>query len=141
MLDVLPGCIARATRTAAPPAPIHRPSLTRDDFASFLDAVLVDFSSGGAQVEERDSRAVPRRLGYFSAARTVGPDDQETPTWKIFANMIVAATGYEQERSRHQPPTGWFPHCHASNDGRDGAGPARVKSASGIATRSSEFDP
>jgi hypothetical protein len=34
-------------------------------------------------------------LTAFSWARVDAQGDQETPTWGLFAEMIVAATGYE----------------------------------------------
>jgi hypothetical protein len=71
---------------------------TRDDFANFLDAVLADFRSAGES--EWENATLERFLdGFaaFAAAREVDRDrgDQEAPTWGLFAEMIVAATGYE----------------------------------------------
>jgi hypothetical protein len=70
---------------------------TRDDFANFLDAVLADFRSAGES--EWENATLERFLDGFAASSSARQvfhrGDQETPTWRLFADMIVAATGYE----------------------------------------------
>jgi len=69
---------------------------SRDDFADFLQAVLQDYESGGkAEWENATVERLLDGLTAFSWARVDGQGDQETPTWRLFAEMIVAATGYE----------------------------------------------
>jgi hypothetical protein len=69
---------------------------SRDDFADFLQAVLQDYEGGGRT--EWENGTLDRFLDALAAvswARSAGGGDEETPTWKVFAEMIVAAAGYE----------------------------------------------
>jgi hypothetical protein len=69
---------------------------TRDDFARFLSAVLTDFRSTGAA--EWENGTLDRFLDGFAAfagARVVGDPDQEQASWRLFAEIVQAATGYE----------------------------------------------
>jgi hypothetical protein len=71
---------------------------TRGDFARFLAAVLADFRSTG--VVEWENGTLDRFLDGFSAfagARVVEAleIDQERASWRLFAEIVWAATGYE----------------------------------------------
>lgn len=68
----------------------------RDDFAAFMRAVLWDYRAGGeAEWENGTLGRFLDALAAFASARVAEHDGQETPTWRLFAEMIVAATGYE----------------------------------------------
>lgn len=71
---------------------------TRDDFARFLSAVLADFrSTGEAEWENGTLDRFLDGLAAFADARvveTLGPD-QELASWRLFAEILQAATGYE----------------------------------------------
>jgi len=72
--------------------------LTRDDFAGFLQRVLADFRSGGSSEWENDTlERFLDGLAAFACAREVdrNADEQETATWRLFAEIVAAATGYE----------------------------------------------
>lgn len=81
----------RATR--ASPARVA----SRDDFASFVEVVLGDFEVGGGATEWQNATLADflDGLTMFAEARVVGVEGQEEPSWRLFAEMIVAATGYE----------------------------------------------
>ncbi len=71
---------------------------TREDFARFLVAVLADFRATGAS--EWENGTLDRFLDAFAAfADTrvvdVPEQDQEHASWRLFAGMVQAATGYE----------------------------------------------
>jgi hypothetical protein len=69
---------------------------SRDDFADFMQAVLQDYEAGGEQQWENGTlHRFLDALSAFGWARVVDGGDQETPSWQLFAEMIVAATGYE----------------------------------------------
>jgi hypothetical protein len=67
---------------------------TRDDFATFIEGVFSDYPV------ERTVRNGRTRVSMASStlsrgaagARVVGRRDQETPSWRTFAALIVAAT-------------------------------------------------
>jgi hypothetical protein len=68
----------------------------RDQFADFLEVVLGDFTFSGHR--EWENNTLERFLGAlaaYSEARVIGMKDQDMPAWRLFAEMIVAATGYE----------------------------------------------
>ena len=68
----------------------------RGDFADFLSAVLSDFGATGAC--EWENGTLDRFLDAFSAfaaARVVDMPDQEDASWRLFAQLVQAATGYE----------------------------------------------
>jgi uncharacterized protein YggL (DUF469 family) len=68
----------------------------RDDFADLVLAVLEDFRRGGeAEWENGTLDRFLDGLAAFADARVVDGGDQERATWRLFAQMIVAATGYE----------------------------------------------
>ncbi|WP_221326754.1 hypothetical protein [Actinoplanes sp. L3-i22] len=71
---------------------------TRDDFARFLSAVLADFQSrGAAEWENGTLTRFLDGLSAFAGAR-VGdaPEyDQEQASWRLFAEILRSATGYE----------------------------------------------
>jgi len=68
----------------------------RDQFANFLEIVLGDYTfSGHREWENNTLERFLDGLASFAEARVLGTQDQETPTWQLFAQMIVAATGYE----------------------------------------------
>jgi hypothetical protein len=71
---------------------------TRDDFAGFVSAVLVDFRSTGKV--EWENGSLDRFLDGLSAfadtrLAEVSNLDQERPSWRLFAEIVWAATGYE----------------------------------------------
>jgi hypothetical protein len=71
---------------------------TRDDFARFLSAVLADFRSTGEA--EWENGTLDRFLDGLSAFAEAGvgeaPEpDQEQASWRSFAEIVRAATGYE----------------------------------------------
>jgi len=69
---------------------------SREDFADFLSAVLSDFRATGATGWENGT--LDRFLDAFSAfaaARVVDMPNQEHASWRLFAQLVQAATGYE----------------------------------------------
>jgi len=71
---------------------------TRDDFARFLAAVLADFRSNGHATWENSSLdRFLDGLSAFADARVVNAPklDQEQASWRLFAEIVRAATGYE----------------------------------------------
>lgn len=71
--------------------------VTRDDFADFLEVVLGDLRLGCGD-REWENATLDRfleALATFALARVIDAEDQEAPRWALFAEMIVAATGYE----------------------------------------------
>jgi hypothetical protein len=69
---------------------------SRDEFATFLERVLTDYgTSGRGEWENTTLESFLDALGAFAGARLVDRDNQEEPTWQLFAEMIVAATVYE----------------------------------------------
>lgn len=103
---VISRCTARAPRcqdlkmayetgraTTANPSNVK----SRDTFADFLEVALGDLRLGGGE-SEWENGTLDRfldALARFAEARVVGREDQEQPTWGLFAEMIHAATGYE----------------------------------------------
>jgi hypothetical protein len=88
------GCVTYETGRAAnvEPSGIE----TREDFAGFLTAVLADFRATGAS--EWENGTLDRFLDAFSAfadARVVDAQEQEQASWRLFAEIVRAATGYE----------------------------------------------
>jgi hypothetical protein len=74
------------------PSSVH----SRDDFADFLSAVLSDFRATGAS--EWENGTLDRFLDAFSAfaaTRVADMADQERASWRLFAELVQAATGYE----------------------------------------------
>ena len=68
---------------------------TRDDFADFLQAVLQDFQASG---EEWENGTLPRFLDGLAAvswAHSAEERSTEDATWRLFAELIASATGYE----------------------------------------------
>lgn len=71
---------------------------TRDDFAVFLNAVLADYRQSGAA--EWENGTLERFLDGFAAfagarVSVIDLDEQVTASWHLFAEIVVAATGYE----------------------------------------------
>jgi hypothetical protein len=71
---------------------------TREDFADFLGVVLADFRSTGAA--EWENGTLERFLDGFAAfaeARVVDQpeQEQEQASWRLFAEIVRTATGYE----------------------------------------------
>jgi hypothetical protein len=71
---------------------------TREDFADFLSAVLADFRATGAS--EWENGTLDRFLDAFSAFADgrvvdVPEQEQEQASWRLFAEIVRAATGYE----------------------------------------------
>jgi hypothetical protein len=79
--------------TSADPALVH----DRDSFGSFVEIVLGDFRLGRGQTEWENPTLgrFLEALADFAEARVVDRGDQETATWRLFAEMMAAATGYE----------------------------------------------
>lgn len=68
---------------------------SRGDFADFLLRVLADYrDTGAAEWENPTLERFLDGLSAFADSRVVDrdPASQETPTWGLFADMIVAAT-------------------------------------------------
>ena len=70
---------------------------SRDDFGDFIEAVLADYqATGKAEWENSTTDRLLEALGAFARAREMKKEgDQESPTWRLFAEMVAAATGYE----------------------------------------------
>lgn len=71
---------------------------TRDEFGAFVEAVLADYLGlGRAEWENPTVEQLLDALSAFAEARvvTVVDYDQEAPSWRLFAEMLHAATGYE----------------------------------------------
>jgi hypothetical protein len=71
---------------------------TRDDFADFLSTVLADFrSTGESEWENGTLDRFLDGLAAFTQARVVDePElDQEQASWRLFAEVVRAATSYE----------------------------------------------
>jgi hypothetical protein len=71
---------------------------TRADFARFLSAVLADFrATGEADWENGTLDRFLDGLSAFADTRIVDtPElDQEHASWRLFAEIVRAATGYE----------------------------------------------
>lgn len=71
---------------------------TRDEFGEFVLGVLADFDESG--LNEWENNTLKRfldALGAVALARLNGraDEEQEAASWSLFAEMIVAATGYE----------------------------------------------
>lgn len=84
---------AAGRHTTADPAAVA----DRDSFGDFLEVVLGDLTAGGGHAGWEDP-TLDRFLGAlaaFAEARVVGQRDQDEPSWRLFTEMIVAASGYE----------------------------------------------
>jgi hypothetical protein len=71
---------------------------TREDFADFLIAVLDDFRGDGeSEWENGTLERFLDGLSAFAHARVVNvpEQDQERASWRLFAEIVRAATGYE----------------------------------------------
>jgi hypothetical protein len=71
---------------------------TRTDFAHFLSAVLADFRATGAS--EWENGTLDRfldALAAFAGTQVLGVPEQhqDHASWKLFAEIVQAATGYE----------------------------------------------
>lgn len=80
--------------TTARPAEVQ----TREDFATFAEALLEDFRAKGSS--EWENNSLDRfldALAAFSDSRLIDrdPSEQEVPSWRLFAEIVAAATGYE----------------------------------------------
>lgn len=71
--------------------------MTRDNFADFMQAVLQDHGVSGSQWENGTlTRFFDALAAVAWSRRGDSPDtDQDIASWELFAEMIVAATGYE----------------------------------------------
>ena len=69
----------------------------RDSFADFLEVVLGDFRLGRGESEWENSTldGFLEALAAFAEGRVNSQADQDEANWRLFAEMIVAATGYE----------------------------------------------
>ncbi|NYE37241.1 hypothetical protein F4692_002374 [Nocardioides cavernae] len=73
----------------------------RDSFAYFLEVVLGDFRLGDGESEWENAtldRFLEALAAFAEARVTDGPGqdmDQDRGSWRLFAQMVVAATGYE----------------------------------------------
>ena len=79
--------------TTADPATVT----DRDSFGDFVEVVLGDFRLGGGQSEWENGtlERFLEALAAFAASRVIDKENQESATWRLFAEMIVAATGHE----------------------------------------------
>lgn len=70
---------------------------TREDFATFAEALLKDFREKGSSEWDTTLDNFLDALAAFSDARLVDrdPSEQEVPSWRLFAEIVAAATGYE----------------------------------------------
>ena len=71
---------------------------TREDFATFAEALLRDFrDKGSSEWENTTLENFLDALAAFSDARLVDrdPSEQEVSSWRLFAEILAAATGYE----------------------------------------------
>jgi hypothetical protein len=70
---------------------------TRPEFAESLEQMLADYRANGRDEWENTTLgSFPDALGGFAGARITGDaGDQEAPSWRLFAEMMVAATAYE----------------------------------------------
>lgn len=69
---------------------------SRDDFGDFIAAVLVDYlATGRTEWENPTTERLLDALAAFAHARVEDEGDREAPTWRLFAEMVVVATGYE----------------------------------------------
>lgn len=78
--------------TAADPSDV----VSRDDFAEFVAAILAEWRTSGAT--EWENPTLDRfldALAAFALGRVAEQAGQETATWRLFAEMLAAATGYE----------------------------------------------
>lgn len=69
---------------------------SRDDFAVFAAQVLADYRGGGCR--EWENATLERFLDALAAvadARIHDLKDQEEPSWRLFAELLAAATVYE----------------------------------------------
>ena len=68
---------------------------TRADFTQFLTAVLADLRATGA--DEWENANLERFLDAFADARAadVPEQQQEDASWRLFAEIVQAAAGYE----------------------------------------------
>lgn len=71
---------------------------TRDDLAGFVEAMLADLRADGA--DEWENPTLERyfdALAGFADARIADEPiaSQETASWRLFAEILAAATGYE----------------------------------------------
>ena len=84
--------------TGRPTSAVSTGSESRDGFGDFLDRVLQDFrSSGKTEWANNSLEMFLDGLAAFAHSRASSrpADDQGVATWTLFADMIVAATGYE----------------------------------------------
>ena len=69
---------------------------TRADFEDFLDAVLEDFrGTGEVEWENATLERFLDGLAAVASARIVDQPGQELATWRLFAELVAMATGYE----------------------------------------------
>jgi hypothetical protein len=69
---------------------------SRDEFADFLQAVFQAYGDTGQT--EWENNTLPRFLDALIAvawSRIEGRANQDDASWRLSAEMIVAATGYE----------------------------------------------
>jgi len=71
---------------------------TRDEFGWFVEGVLRDYvDAGRVEWENSTVEGLLGALTAFSTARveTDVDYDHEAPSWRLFAEMVRASTGYE----------------------------------------------
>lgn len=67
----------------------------RETFINFTDALLGDFRLGGGEAEWENGM-LDRFLEALSDLAEVGTMSQhDEPSWRAFAELLVAATGYD----------------------------------------------
>jgi hypothetical protein len=78
--------------TNVDPSVVH----TRDDFAGFVSAVLEDYRlSGVTEWENGHLEGFLDGLAAFASARVVDRSGQDEASWRLFAELLHTATGYE----------------------------------------------
>lgn len=87
-----------SAETGRPTNAVSTGSESRDGFGDFLERVLQDFqTSGRIEWTNPTLEMFLDGLAAFARARVNGQaaENQEVASWTLFADMIVAATGYE----------------------------------------------
>ena len=70
--------------------------VSRDAFADFVQAALLDYEKRGhAEWENATLERFLDALGAVARSCPLEAHDSQSATWRLFAEMLVAATGYE----------------------------------------------
>jgi hypothetical protein len=80
--------------TSADPSTVR----TRDDLAEFVGRMLRDYQAADSPEWENGTleRFLDALEAFADARQTDRPDEeQERPSWRLFAEILATATGYE----------------------------------------------